>query len=362
MNLKEIQEKHTKNKKHCPRCIKFHKGKTQRQCFSTLFKLSKEAGGIFADKKISKNLLFALGMAIVLLEFLPFILLGKNAVIPIHDQLDGEIFTYILHAKHFLEKDFPEFMNGMPSSALMMASPASVVYYLFFEPFYAFLANYFFVLSVAFAGMFLCVQEIWEKSWISFLAAVLFSQLPFYSVYGLSVMGQPLLVWVCVRIYCQKNTIWNYFLLFLFGIFSSLVLVGYADCLFLVLFTYSLYICRHPAKKYALYAALFLIVLYACQNRSLFFSRFVSHRKEKEVLPLSFKNAFTEMLLEGQYHAASLHKMILIFAVVVFLVCLLFYYELNKQQKKYLCGGGSVTCSFCRYSVILCILLLESCG
>lgn len=317
----------------------------------------------YLNKK-SAEIVFTIGIVIVLLSFLPFLLLGKNAVIPIHDQLDGEIFTYILHAKHLFAKNFPEFMNGMPSSSLMMASLASVQFYLFTDSFCAFLINYLFVLLVAYIGMFLCTQEIWGKSWISFLVAVLFSQLPFYFVYGLSVMGQPLLVWTGVRIYRQKNTVWNYFVIFLFGMFSSLVLVGYADCLILIVFTCILYVCHHPAKKCALRAVLLLLLIYIILNSSmlfeLLFSPTVSHRTERVVSALPFKNSFQELFLEGQYHAASLHKMIFVFAVICFFVCLLLYDNLTKEQKKYL-GGYGVNCIRYCYCAILCVLLLESC-
>lgn len=43
---------------------------------------------------------FFLGLAAVAVMAVPYLLLGEDAVINYHDQLDGELIAYILQARH----------------------------------------------------------------------------------------------------------------------------------------------------------------------------------------------------------------------------------------------------------------------
>ena len=53
-------------------------------------------------KCIQKNKmsLFITGWIIVMAAMLPYLILGENIVVFYHDQLDGEVLGYILHAKY----------------------------------------------------------------------------------------------------------------------------------------------------------------------------------------------------------------------------------------------------------------------
>lgn len=289
-------------------------------------------------KKISAKdrTVFFAGLAFVSLAVMPLFILGENSIIPVHDQLDISVVDYILSARHLGEKSFLEFMNGAASVSL--CSPATLLFYLIFDPYMAFAVNYLFVSLVAFAGMFLCLQELFNRPWISLFIAILFSLLPFYSAFGLSVMGQPLLVLFCVRVWKEKHKMIDYLWIVLFCTFSSLVLGGYASCGFMLLFVVFLFLKKHSLKKAALAGFSLLTGMYVFINFSLFLETFfsatyVSNRVESKASSQLFKNAFIDLLGSGQYHAASLHRPILLPALLCFIVCFLFFKKVNRENR-----------------------------
>ncbi len=90
---------------------------------------------------IRKNSFAFLGILLAALSCLPFFLLGEDSVITYHDQLDGELLTYILNAKYLFsgESNYQEIMNGIPKGGLVPPAPAFVLLYKLFPPFGAFL-------------------------------------------------------------------------------------------------------------------------------------------------------------------------------------------------------------------------------
>lgn len=81
------------------------------------------------------------GLVLVLLGFLPFALLREGSVVIAHDQLDGELMAYLLHAKYLgTGTDFyPEWMGGVPSTALTPPALFPILLYKLFSPFTAFI-------------------------------------------------------------------------------------------------------------------------------------------------------------------------------------------------------------------------------
>ena len=73
------------------------------------------------ENKIKKNSGIAYvvtGCVLCFLSMLPFFIMGERSIITYNDQLDGEMITYILNAKHLFEglDKYPELMNGIPAA------------------------------------------------------------------------------------------------------------------------------------------------------------------------------------------------------------------------------------------------------
>ena len=108
------------------------------------------SNGYPGDEMISRHpscftdyLFPVIGVLIVILTNLPFFILGKNCVIDVHEQLDGELVAYILGSKYMFTGTsvFPEFLGGSPAQALTPPSYGTLLFYKLFDPLYAYLIN-----------------------------------------------------------------------------------------------------------------------------------------------------------------------------------------------------------------------------
>lgn len=293
---------------------------------------------IIQDFKYKRIIPFLLGLGCVLITLLPAIMLGSDSYVNVHDQLDGEVLVYIINARNFLANSFEEFMNNMAATSLTPPSYGTLFFYLFLPPFEAYLCNYVFVSLVAFVGMYWLMDELLEKKWLATLVSVLFSQLPFYSVYGLSVMGQPLVAYVCLQLWKNKNNAYKYLITALFGVFSSLVLVGYVDLLLLGALAVFMTLRKHPSAKSAWMHTMVLFVIYVLPNLSLINqilnpSNIVSHKTELVVGATNWITSFKSMFLKGAYHAEALHGSLVHWAIFLTLIGFCVYGYWSKEEK-----------------------------
>lgn len=173
---------------------------------------------------------FLLGLCGALFFCLPYLVLGRGSYVQIHDQLDGEVLNYIYRAKYLFSgsKVIPEFMNGMSVDSMTPPAPMGVLFYRFLPPFTAFAAMHIFGILTGYIGMFFLLKELIRHPLIAALVSCLFVYLPFYPVYGLAILGQPLLLWALLQLYQGKRTCFSLFCVLLYGLNSSFALVGFA--------------------------------------------------------------------------------------------------------------------------------------
>src|SRR5688572_18838939 len=164
----------------------------------------KSLSGVIGIRVIFPKLSFAaataLGSISIALFFLSIrLILGQESFITIHDNLDSDLPNRFAMANSTNANTVLQIMNGLPAS--FMTSRLNLVYLLFelFDPFTAYIINEAFVHAIAFAGMALLLhwhfrQYLSDNNLLVFGVALCFSLLPFYSIYGLSIAGQPLLL------------------------------------------------------------------------------------------------------------------------------------------------------------------------
>lgn len=285
---------------------------------------------------------FLTGLIIVLIIYIPLIILGGNVLLTIHDQLDGEVLSYVLTARHFFDNSIPELFDGVLKTAVTPPAPLMVLPYLFFPARVAFQVNYLLVALIAYAGMFFCIKEILNTRWIALCISVIFSILPFYSVYGLSVMGQPMLLYSFILLWKGNKYRKSFGIIALFGFCSSLVLVGYADLLIILVCILSLSIRNRKINMRMVAGFLELLFIYIIMNISLLKEMligdqgFVSHKSELVAASEPVREAFSNMLFHGQYHALPL-QLIIVFAVVItFFVVISNFKYLGKKDQCYI--------------------------
>ena len=262
--------------------------------------------------KTRKILAAAAGILLFALSLLPALLAGPDGYVTVLDQLDGEVPAYVLTAKHLQDDSIPEFMSGTQNKeSLTPASMGTLLFYLVFDPAGAFLLNETFVRIIAFLGMYLLLRKWKAPAWTAYIAAFLFSLIEFYSVYGLAVAGQPLLLYGWMQAKDRKGGVLPYAIALLFAGFSSPVLVGYADALILLAV-----LVRQLIKKKdgALQTGLFLGVLVLTYGvlywnllvQVLGGADFVSHRTEWVLTQEgTWGEQFTEAFRTGAIHAQA---------------------------------------------------------
>ncbi len=265
-------------------------------------------------RKINTGVFAICGLLIVLIGNIPFFLLRGGIVFPMRDQLDGEIVAFFLGGKYLFSGTtfFPEYMGGVESTALVPPSGLSVLFFYFLSPLKAFIVNNLFVMIFAFVGMYFWNCKLRVKPLIAASVAVLFSFLPFYPVYGLSMAGIPLVAWALFVLADREERIYKQVIaiaaIVLYGLASSLVLSGYAvvivSCIvFLILLLKK----KTDGKGLIRYLSgvIALIAVYSVENRSLISQilgqsgGYVSHKSEYVLTSTPFLETFKKVFLHG---------------------------------------------------------------
>lgn len=263
-----------------------------------------------------------LGLLILLLYCLPFIISGELSNHVIHDNLDNNVAQYVAMAnEHKLFSLNPHttvetILGGTERMFLLTGFSFQALLFSLFEPYVAFLVNFITVHLIAFVGMMLLVKHQHllgdERKGIRLVTALSFALIPFYTIYGLSVAGTPIVCYAAMNLSAGKRKNLSYLILALFPFYSSLFLVG----VFIVggFATYSLFL---YAKSRILPRGLVvgLIILgvgYALSHGltiyQFLFSKTPSHRSEMIPLLVDFEHVIDLTMgffLELHYHVSQ---------------------------------------------------------
>ncbi len=291
---------------------------------------------------VTSKYLFWGGLAVVLLAQIPMMILGTDAIVPYHDQLDGELIAYIYQAKYLFSgtDSIPEFLNGASKTALTAPAPLAVLFFRIFSPFTAFMCLQILGQVTAFAGMYLLSRLLTGQKWPALIVGGLYAFLPFLPVYGLGQFGVPMLLYCLLKLW-RKQAKWYHAVYPLFyGGMSSLVLCGYSwiilgGILFVILIS--------TGKLRAHWETMAVLGgmsgIYLLTNVSLLLQILgigegaVSHKSEYVLASASFKDLLRTYLIDGGSHSTDFHKYILVLAVLVLAAALPGRKKLNSQQK-----------------------------
>lgn len=298
--------------------------------------------------QISNRKALVVGFILVFLLLLPYILLGENAIITIHDFLDSNP----VHANTIISLGLignPDgilpVLDGVPSMNYISLIPVDIktILYLIFPMYWAIVINLFFVKFMAFLGMYLlCKHYILRGNELySIVAAVLFCMIPFYADYGLSSAGVPLFLYSVLNIENKKKLYLSYVLIVFFACNSSLNLVGLFICVFWGIWIVYKLIKKEKVYRRHILGLILMCIVYMFVNISIIYNYFfatdiISHRLEfahttnivDDIL------AVIQFYYYSQYHAGT-------FPAVVLLVTSISIYVLYGNKEKsfwYLCA------------------------
>ena len=300
-------------------------------------------GKIMMKKQTTEKYAFlpyVLGILAVTIGYLPYLLLKENSVIGITDQLDGEIVAYYLRAKHLFDNSgvLPEIMCGMNRNALVPPSGLTVLFYLIFSPFWAFLLNQYVVLLVAFGGMYLLGNKVVNDKRVAFVVAGLFSFLPFFSVYGLSVAGLPMLAYAILSLYQGEKKNRYYVAIVVYCFSSSFVLIGFAVIGTLVFVGIVAFVRKKVTKEFII-VPLLVLASYMLQNSSLIMQvlgigiQEQSHKEEIIIQGMNFWQGFKSVFWDGINYAPAYQKYMIMPTLAVMLWGGLAYRKWSEQSR-----------------------------
>ena len=299
-------------------------------------------------KELKLNILYpACGIILCLMTLIPFFVMGDKSIITYNDQLDGELITYILNAKHLFEHldVYPELMNGIPVAGMMSPAPAFVLLFKIFKPFTAFMWMLVITKVSSFLSVYLLTKKVTGKNWIGLITGLAFMMTPYYPVYGLCISGQAF-VWYAVCVFLSKEstkseTIAAYVLTIIYALTSSLALVGFGVIVSIAVVSAICIFRNRKALVKLVIAEAVLIVSYLLTNIPLVSqlikgSSFVSHKSEIVIAKRNLFDVIKIYLLGGDYYTPVCQKIILPFALIAITICaiILFVSKKKSDEKK----------------------------
>lgn len=261
-----------------------------------------------------------IGCMVSLICCLPYLILGEDSIVTYHDQLDGELMTYILNAKYLFSgvKYYQELMNGIPREGVLSPAPAFVLLYKIFKPYAAYVMSLIIVKIVSFCSMYLLVSRVTGKKHVAFLCGTGFMLLPFYAVYGLCIPGEPLLMLALIDIWGNKSDttiidgkkptvkscIVMWITIAIYAACSSLALVGYVWVFIFFVFAVMSLI-RKKNRVAGITSFVVITAVYVIENMSLVTNMlgitegYVSHKSEVVRNSADFLTGFWNNMVFG---------------------------------------------------------------
>lgn len=283
----------------------------------------------------------------VALYLAPLYVLGENAPVLVHDNLDSgsHVLGYVTLAGSGqlfgpMDAIISQVMNGIPRNSFGSEFNVIQWLYLFFEPYTAYIINLTLMHFVAFIGMYLLLSRRIlpdDKSKVITVGVSLaFALLPFWPSGGLSVAGMPLLLYAFLNIRDGHRSLVDWAIIGLMPLYSSFAHTGFFVLVALsILWLYDLIVTRKSNFVFFLAIGL-LCLIYCFVEYRLIFGMFIdtgyiSHRMEYAQIPASFGSALKTSVTNfffGQYHAASLHTYFIGLSVAIATLILL----INKKR------------------------------
>ncbi|WP_062351321.1 DUF6044 family protein [Bacillus kwashiorkori] len=287
--------------------------------------------------------------AILLIAFVsPLFILGEDAHIRVHDNLDSNIAWYKVLAESgqiFGDANavIPQVINGLPRYSYGSEWTGIVWLHALFPSMLAYALSQTITRVFAFIGMYLLLRDFFVKEpkagWIRVGVAFLFAITPFWPSGMLSTLGHPLALWAFLAIRSHKDSWKHWLTLGLLPFYSSIVLGFFFFLVLISLFwLYDLITKRTWNWRFlgsiAFMSSVFLLVEYRLVYSTIF-SDEVSHRSEfissRHDLYRSFHLSVKNFLL-GHTHVMTLHTFVILPIIFLVLALIIFRKEIKKER------------------------------
>ncbi|ALD21054.1 hypothetical protein AM218_07250 [Hymenobacter sp. DG25A] len=268
---------------------------------------------------------------------IPFLLAGSHSYLLIDDNLDAELSVPYLLARTGTALNYqasaiiPQVMNGLPRNALRPGLSVTVLMFELLPPLPAYLIHMALVRLAGLLSMY-ALLRFWllpqpDQRPLAAGVALAWALLPIYSIYGLSVLGQPAVLLAVRALQQRRAGLWPWLVVLAFPFWSMMVLAG----LFILaglsawLF-YSDYRSRQVSwRAWAGIGVLtisYVVVEYPLLS-ALLQHQFIPHRLEfnfaqlaPHTLPGQLRSTLQQFLM-GQYHSSLFFRGLMLMTVLL---------------------------------------------
>ncbi len=189
---------------------------------------------MFLNQNQKERTLFVFATIILILYLSPLFILGENAHIRIHDNLDSNLSWYKVltcsgEIQGPINSTIPQVINNQLSRNAFSSEFSGIVWlYAFFPNMVAYVLSQTITRVIAFIGMYVLLKHHFlpKEEWtvISIGVSLAFALTPFWPSGMLSTLGMPLALWAFLNIRKGEKLRKNYFVLTLIPLYSSIVL------------------------------------------------------------------------------------------------------------------------------------------
>lgn len=285
----------------------------------------------FQSKRETILLIFA--FAIIGIYVSPLFILGENAHIRVHDNLDSNLAWYKVLKESgqvfgSINAVIPQVMNGLSRNSYGTEYSGIVLLHVLFPTMTAYALSQTVTRVFAFWGMYLLLRDhfLEAEEWrmIRVGAALTFALTPFWPSGMLSTLGMPLALWAFMHIRKGRSTWREYLVLTLLPFYASLVL-GFFFFLFAMGIWWVVDLIRRKKHVWAFFCSIVYMTIVFCfvEYRlvySFLFSGEPNSRDEYfharlsflRVVRLTFKN-----FLFGHTHVMTVHTLIILPVLII---------------------------------------------
>lgn len=209
---------------------------------------------------------------------------------------------------------------GIPRAALRSGINLEVLTFWLFTPYTAHVLNFIIIHAIGFWGMYAFLNRYGlTGSGMTFTRtaiAFLFALVPCYTVHGISVSGQPLLLFAFLNLLHQRGRWTDWLIIGLFPFYSFLIWAGLFICAALVLIGLVDVVRNRTPLNRSFWGGLCLLVaLYLLCEWQMIYSflakTFVSHRTEYDysrLMPITVADSLQKsvhLFIQTQYHSGA---------------------------------------------------------
>jgi len=278
-----------------------------------------------------------LALLALLLFLLPYAVLREHSYVTINDNLDAEFSIPYLLGKQGVALDYrpttvlPQVMNGLPRNAARSGLSVTMLLFELLPPWAAYEVQQALVRLLGLLGMYALLRRHGlpnpQQKALAVALALGWALLPLYSMYGLSVLGQPALLLAFLELRQRSARWWSWAILATFPLWSLFVFVGPFLLVALGLITLNDWRKTRRLNGRMVAGLLLLLLMYLVVEWPLFYSllvakQFVPHRLEFDMRrlnpmgPLAGLRSAGQFFLFGQYHASHFLRLAPLLAVV----------------------------------------------